>query len=148
MGQEASCRAWFQGRCSEGKALLETNHVLFRGEFRVKVPFREMRSVAAAGGELAIVGPDGELRLDLGASAPKWEEKILHPPSRLDKLGVKAASKVALVGKFDANFREELRERTGSEAVVPRAGMDLIIFSAASRKDLNALRALRAKVQP
>ncbi len=40
MGQETVCKARVHGKISQGKALLETDYVLFRGDFRVKIPFR------------------------------------------------------------------------------------------------------------
>ena len=54
------------------------------------------------------------LALKLGAAAPKWAEKILHPPSRLDKLGVKAGMRVSLVGVKDENLGSEIAERSAT----------------------------------
>ena len=42
----------------------------------------------------------------------KWAEKILHPKSRVEKLGVKSAMQVSLIGKFDDDFRKELGSAT------------------------------------
>ena len=39
MGNEARCKVRFGKQESEGKALLETSEVLFRGDFRLKIPF-------------------------------------------------------------------------------------------------------------
>lgn len=47
MGQEAVCRARFEGRESEGKAKLESADLRFAGDFRFTIPFREMRAVRA-----------------------------------------------------------------------------------------------------
>src|SRR5258708_38125365 len=89
--------------------MLETDYVLFRGDFRVKIPFQAMRQVRADGAWLKIEAPEGILELDLGAAAAvKWEQKILHPPSRLDKLGVKAGHKVAILGVVDKEIAKEL----------------------------------------
>jgi hypothetical protein len=49
------------------------------------------------------------LVLELGAEARKWAERIRNPPSRLDKLGVKATSAVALIGGKRAFASEDLR---------------------------------------
>ena len=76
-------------------------------------PFAKMTSVTAADGRLEIAAPDGDLQLELGAAAAKWARKILHPPQRLDKLGVKPASRVAVVGGFDQTFTAELSARVG-----------------------------------
>ena len=67
MGQEANCDAKLDGKVSQGKALLETDYVLFRGDFRMKIPFRAMKSVTAKGPWLEITSEEGKLSLQLGA---------------------------------------------------------------------------------
>ena len=54
MGQEARCTLRFGNKVSEGKALLETDELVFRGDggVRQRVPFSEMRSVEANDGDL------------------------------------------------------------------------------------------------
>jgi hypothetical protein len=54
MGQEAQCTARFKGESSEGKALLESDHLLFRGSFRLKIPFKDLKGVSAEGGALTL----------------------------------------------------------------------------------------------
>ena len=66
MGNEIVCRASLGAQTSEGKALLESDHLLFRGEFRCKVFFRDIAKVSADRGMLSLFGPEGELRLELG----------------------------------------------------------------------------------
>src|ERR1017187_6442345 len=90
MGQEKECRLRRGGRTLEGKALLETDHLLFRGAERRKISFSDLTGVAAPGGPLRLDWGGGRAEFELGAAAEKWAQKILHPPSRLDKLGVKA----------------------------------------------------------
>ena len=82
MGYEIDCRARFGNRDSEGKALLESDHVLFRGGFRCKILFRDLERVVAQNGALRLRGPEGELWLELGEKAAVWADKILHPKSR------------------------------------------------------------------
>src|SRR5215470_13403199 len=108
MGQEVACRARFEGKTSAGKAHLETDHVLFRGDFRVKIMFRDMKSVEPRDGWLEIVSPQASLDLHLGAASEKWAQKILHPPSRLDKLGVKPGMRVSVVGLKDEALNAEI----------------------------------------
>jgi hypothetical protein len=51
----------------EGKALLETGELIFRGaECRVKITFGEMQGVTAAGGELRIKTKDREFAFAVG----------------------------------------------------------------------------------
>jgi hypothetical protein len=40
MGQEVTCTARWGGKSVRGKALLETAEIIFRGEERLKIPFR------------------------------------------------------------------------------------------------------------
>src|SRR6202007_2047945 len=108
MGNEAICKVRFGKQESEGKALLETSEVLFRGDFRLKIPFSKIKSAKAVDGELRLQTAEGLAVLQLGGAAEKWREKILHPKSRIEKLGVKPGAKVSLVGKFDAEFLREL----------------------------------------
>jgi len=94
----------------EGKILLETSELLFRGpHYRLKIAFVEMRAVQAANGELRIDTKDGALAFEVGTVAQKWREKILHPKTRVQKLGVKDGTPVRLLGDFDADFMKELK---------------------------------------
>ena len=71
------------------------------------------------------------------AVAPKWVQKILNPPSLLDKLGIKPGQQVACKGKFDAAFLDELSTRV--EATTLRAGdgeYDLVLMLAQTPADL------------
>jgi hypothetical protein len=52
MGSELLCTVRSGGKTARGKALLETNEILFRGDFRLKVPFPSLTSVVARDGEL------------------------------------------------------------------------------------------------
>jgi hypothetical protein len=63
-------------------------------------------------GELRFHTEEGPGVLELGPAAEKWAEKILHPKSRVEKLGVKSAMQVSLIGKFDDDFRKELGSAT------------------------------------
>src|SRR5262245_39300433 len=106
MGNEAKCAARIGGKKDQGKALLETSELIFRGaECRVKIAFAEMKSMAAEDGELRIKTTGGEFAFAVGlAAAEKWREKILHPKTRAEKLGVKAGMRVAAVGAREAAF--------------------------------------------
>jgi len=110
MGYEVNCRARLGNQDSKGKALLESDHVLFRGGFRCKVVFRDLDKVVDQNGTLLLSGPEGELWLELGEKAAVWADKILHPKSRREKLGLKAGNHVASINLPDAQFRSELTE--------------------------------------
>ena len=138
MGKEAVCTVRFGKQVSQGKALLETAEILFRGDFRLKIPFASIKSVKAVDGELCVETPEGLAVFELGPAAEKWCEKILHPKSRLEKLGVKTGAKVSLLGEFDAEFLREIKEQT---TAVTRAKVakdcEWIFFAADSLKELS-----------
>ena len=79
MGNEAKCLVRFGKQQSEGKALLETSEILFRGDFRLKIPFSSIKSAKAVDGELSVQTPEGRAIFKLGDAAAKWCDKILHP---------------------------------------------------------------------
>ncbi|HEX2666574.1 MAG TPA: hypothetical protein VHM93_27345 [Candidatus Acidoferrum sp.] len=135
MGSEASCKLRFGERESEGKALLETSEIVFRGDFRLKVPFSTVKSAKAVDGELCLETAQGPAIFQLGATAEKWLEKILHPKSRIEKLGVKSGAKVAVIGKFDAKFLHEILALTKSVTKGQAARDADHVFFAANRKN-------------
>ena len=145
MGQELNCRMHYQGRTVAGKAHLEGDHILFRGEERLKIFFRDLRSVAAEGGALHLDFPGGPVSLELGAAAAKWAGKILHPPSRADKLGIKPGLAVRLVGQLDTGFHDDL---SCVELATGKAKADLIFLGAGDREALARLPRLKAGLKP
>jgi hypothetical protein len=115
VGNEANCVARFGKQKARGRALLETSEIIFRSEdgaLRLKFAFADIKSVAAAEGELRVEGPEGPAIFELGANAAKWCEKILHPKTRLEKLGIKPKAAVSLIGNLAADFLAELRSQT------------------------------------
>src|ERR1041384_3769067 len=98
MGNEAKCVLRREGKRYEGKALLETSELIFRGtDYRLKILFSDIKKVRAADGELEIKTKDSVAAFEVGSVAGKWLEKILHPKSRAEKLGVKTGTRVALL---------------------------------------------------
>jgi hypothetical protein len=129
MGREAMCHAKFGRESGEGKALLETDELLFRGAFRVNVPLREIQSVSADEGKLGVTWPGGRLVLDLGRGAEKWAQAIASPKTVVEKLGVKPGLKVVLVGRFETWFRTDVMNALGVKpGVKPVVGCDLVFI--------------------
>ncbi|HLZ50290.1 MAG TPA: hypothetical protein VKP61_06060 [Candidatus Acidoferrum sp.] len=138
MGSEVRCTARFGKEVSEGKALLESNEVLFRGDFRLKIPFASIKSAKAADGELRLETANGLVVFVLGSAAEKWREKILHPKTRIEKLGIKPGAKVVLIGGFDADFLDDLKALTGSTIRDKVSGdADAVFFMADLKKELS-----------
>jgi hypothetical protein len=140
MGQELTCSLCCGKRRIKGKALLETAEIIFRASnrsFRLRTAFAEIKSIKAVDGELRIQGSGDLAIFELGAKAEKWCEKILHPKSRFEKLGVKPGANVSLVGEFDKQFISEINACTENTAKgKPSAKSDCIFFAAESAKDL------------
>jgi hypothetical protein len=148
MGNEATCKVRFGNQESKGKALLETSEVLFRGDFRLKIPFSTIKSAKAVDGELRLQTAEGLAIFHLGPAAEKWCEKILHPKSRIEKLGVKPGANVSLLGSFDADFLEELGGLTKSLSKNKVAGnSEMIFFAADSKEDLAAASKIAKSMQ-
>jgi hypothetical protein len=148
VGVELKCTVRFGRQTSEGKALLETSEVFFRGAFRLKIPFASIKSAKAVDGELRLETANGLAVFEIGSAAEKWREKILHPKTRIEKIGLKPGTKVSLVGRFDADFLDELKTLapsvTKNKAVTDS---DTIFFSADSLKTLSALGKIAKSLQ-
>jgi len=133
MGQELKCRVEFGEQSSEGKALLESTEIIFRGAFRLKIAFQGILSMQASDGKLKIKFAEGLAVFHLGDKAEKWADRIRHPPSRLDKLGVKPHSKIQLIGKYGNDFKEELVIRG---AVLVKSKPDIAFLAVKQKDDL------------
>jgi hypothetical protein len=150
MGAEATCTAQFKGRAAAGKARLETEALQFRGgDLRLSIPFKQMSKITARGGTLSVTFPDGTATFDLGTAAPKWAEKIQHPPSRLQKIGVKADWRVSAIGVDDTAFLKELE---GAVAYLSIGRIfkdcDAIFFGVTKEAELARLEKLKGSLKP
>lgn len=149
MGKEIPGAVRIGKQRHQGKILLETSELSFRGsELRLKIPFGEIKSVRASGGELRIESKDGGKIFEVGAAAEKWCEKILHPKSRVDKLGVKAETRVKLVGSFDADFLDELK-KCDAEVLeaAGKIGAELTFLEIADARSLPAIAKCAGKIK-
>ena len=150
MGNEAMVTARFNGLTASGKARLETEVLQFRGgDLKLSIPFRQMSKVAARGGTLSVTFPDGAASFDLGAAAPKWADKILHPPSRLQKIGVKPDWRASAIGVADSAFLKELEAGIALLSIgrVLKAS-DAIFYGVTREAELSRLEKLKASLKP
>ena len=150
MGAEAMCTARFKRETASGKARLETETLLFRGgDLKLAIPFKQMSKVAARGGTLSVTFADGTASFDLGSAAPKWADKILHPPSRLQKIGVKSEWRVLAIGVDDDAFLKELGKAVAHVAFGRAVkGCDAIFFGVTNEAELTRLEKLKASLKP
>jgi len=150
MGAEATCKVRFRGAAVSGKARLETEILYFRGgDLKLAIAFKQMSKVTARGGTLSVTFPGGTASFDLGAAAPKWADKILHPPSRLQKIGVKPEWRVSAIGVDDTVFLKEL-EDASAQLSIGRAvkDSDAIFFGVTNEAELARLEKLKASLTP
>lgn len=140
MGAEAKCTATISGKKAVGKALLETDELIFRGEdVRLKIPYKSVSSIDAKDGVLHIAWLSGVASFELGPDAVKWADRIRNPPTRIDKLDVKPGQLVLFVGIRDSTLREEIETRGAMVLARPIQPVDAIFVAANERADLKRL---------
>jgi hypothetical protein len=118
MGAETACAVTFKGKTSTARVRLETNVLQVRGrDLELDVPFNTMKKVVAERGVLSFVHAGKTLKVAVGAAADRWLDKILHPPSRLTKIGVRPDWRAAIVGHVENEFVDELRAAIATVSV-------------------------------
>jgi len=155
MGDQARCTVRFESpgsplesvQQSVGNAHLETETLVFRGGFRLAIPFKEISAISATDGWVTVTFPGGVASFELGARAPRWLKAITQPKPLIDKLGVKPGMRVALVDVDDDKFREQLGRRAEVTDGIPQ-DCDLIFVAAPERAALAKLAALRHHLKP
>ncbi len=149
MGAEAKCRVTVGRTTADGKALLETDELIFRGgDLRLSIPYSTISAVDAKDGVLRVTSPDGIASFELGDAAVKWADKIRNPPRRIDKLGIKAGQRVLLVGLRDATFHEEIKTCGATVLARGTEPADAIFLAAHDRGDLDRLVTLQKFLAP
>lgn len=136
MGRDvAAVPARFADGEDVGRLQWEAPRLVFRGATRRVFEGIALRGVAADGGDLVLA--DGS-RFTLGAlQAARWASSIANPPGRLDKLGVKAGMRVAILDLDEPGFEAELAAR----AILTNAfnELDMLILGADSPEQLDRL---------
>jgi hypothetical protein len=148
MGLEAECTVRVGRRTSAGRALLETEALIFRGDFSLQIPFGSMRDISVDGDALVVKTDDQEARFEMGAPvADRWLRLIKEPKSLFEKLEVRQDMRVAVVDIRDSLFLTLLRERTAgvAEGRVPE-GVPVVFFGAETREALRKMQLLRARM--
>jgi hypothetical protein len=148
MGLEAECTVRVGRKTSTGKALLETETLIFRGDFSLQIAFGSMREVSVDGDALVVKTDDQEARFELGAPvAERWLRLIKEPRTLFEKLELRPDMRVAAVDVRDSLFITALRERTASvaEGRVPE-GVPVVFFGAETRDALRMIQLLRARM--
>ena len=133
MGKEAfDIRATLPDGDDVGRLQWEAPRLVFRAAERRVFEGEALKGVRAEGGDLVLAG--GE-RFALGeAQAAKWAQAIANPPGRLDKLGVKAGMRAAILDLDDPEFAAELATR--ASVVNELSGLDILVYGADSAQAL------------
>lgn len=148
MGNEAFCRIEVDGVEASVKALLETEELIVRGDLRMRMPFDELQDVRSNDGMLYVRWQAKHVTLELGPSADRWANKILHPKSVIDKLGIKPAQKISIVGgAVDDELLHDLQQRSGDLSRELRRDSDAIFLLAEGPADLLHLEKLKSSIK-
>jgi hypothetical protein len=150
MGAETTCTVRFNGQTASGTSRLETELLYFRGgDLKLTIPFKQMSKIVARAGTLTVTFPEGTASFALGAAAVKWADRILHPPSRLQKLGVKPDWRVSAINLVDAPFLAELEAAVAFLSIGRSAPESDAIFYGVSREaQLSRLEKLKRALKP
>jgi hypothetical protein len=135
MGYDAACTLHFDGRTTRGKAFLEQHDLIFRGPLRLAIPLKDITSAVAGDGALTVRFGRRTATFDLGGAAQRWASRITNPPSRLDKLGVKAGMAVLAAGAVHEDLLVEVDSRGARLVRRVMAGATDIVFYGADRRD-------------
>jgi hypothetical protein len=137
MGKEAQVRARLEGGVEDGRLQWESPRLIFRGATRVAFQGEALNGLKAEGADLVL--RSGE-RFTLGEpQAGRWAEAILNPPSRLDKLGVKAGQKLAILNLDDSDFEGELCGRAPPVGPAHLDDLDILFYGADSQAELDRI---------
>jgi hypothetical protein len=145
LGKEATVTAVFAEGAEEGRLQYEPPKLAFKGRERRVWDAEALKGVAAEGADLVLV--DGA-RFTVGEKqALAWVDAILNPKGRMDKIGVKAGMRAAVMGVKDPDLSGELAAK-GAVPVTELAELDLLFFAADSAQDLARIEALIPMLGP
>lgn len=149
MGAEITTRVSIGRNTFRAEVLLETSEIIIRGDERLKIPFKVMRSLAAKNGALSFTFGGKSLSIDLGNRAITWFKKISNPKSVMDKLGIKPDSVVSIINLPDKNFISEVKKITSKVTIrKPQKGSDLVFIEANIPKEVERLSSLKKFLKP
>lgn len=151
MGYDAACTLTVDGKKTRGTAWLEHKDLVFRGPTRLAIPLASISSATARDGTLHVTFGGRRAAFAIGDAAPKWARRITNPPSRLDKLGIKAGMAVAVLDVGDPSLEREIVDRGATLAGTTAGGAKsahVIFYGASDRSALAKLGALAKLVHP
>lgn len=110
MGLELKqCKAVIKAVKATGKLHVDSKQIEFRAkDVRWSVQVGKGTSAKVDGNKLVVRRGSKTATFDVGAKAEKWADKVVNPPTRATKLGLKSGSKVLLRGGLEDSFAQEL----------------------------------------
>jgi hypothetical protein len=150
MGYDAGCTIRIDGKRDRGTAWLEHKDLVFRGPFTLAIPLKDIRTASASGGTLHVRYGDKHVDLTIGRAAEKWAERIMNPPSRLAKLGIKPGMRLCVLGVDEAGFAAELESLGISWSTRPprNGACDAMFVGVETAADLDRLSMLAGTIAP
>ena len=148
MGREIVASATYDGRSGEVKALLESQGIILRAPMSLTIPRDGISGLSVEGEALVGQGPRGMFELGLGAvGAGKWKAALEKPlPTLADKLGLKAAMAVCVIGDADS---PELTAALAGVVAAPPEQAGLVIVCATDAEGLvQALERIAGSAAP
>lgn len=136
MGNEVVCMVKHEGKIAQVRALLETDRVILRGDIKATIPFDSLKRIDADHDVLYL----DKTELQLGAQAAKWQKKILHPPTLLEKLGLKVGMAVDVMGFDDLTWLSGFRPAT-------EPPFDAMLVRVENSQDLPIMEAVEGLIQ-
>ncbi len=143
MGNEVVCLADCDGVSGTAKILLETDELVVRSPFRLRIPFSSIKRLDARGGRLRVWWDTHVLSADIGREAERWSEKIRNPRTLVQKLGIRSGQKVSVVGRLDEGFIDQLQQCGVEIAKRVRRDSDIIFVRIDGRRQLDRLVGIR-----
>lgn len=150
MGQEAKCNARIAGKRATGRLQLESDKLLFRSpSARLDIPIGEIGKARAENGNLIISAKRQTHEFDLGKAAERWLNRIRHPKSLIDKLGVKPEALVTYLGHVDNSLMSELKKAQAKVSMMRASArdQDLIFLGVEKAAELRQIKGLDAKIK-
>jgi hypothetical protein len=102
VGREARCAASWGAQSGAVTVHLDANELTVRGAFRARAALASLRDVRAEGDTLRFRAGEDDVALRVGVAASRWAAAIAAPPPSLAaKLGIRAETRVLVVGAVD-----------------------------------------------
>ena len=99
--EQKNCVAIIKNAESTGSLHVDSNELSFRSaDLKWSIKVGKGTSARAEDGDLVVRRGSKSATFQVGSKAEKWVDKVLHPPSRGKKLGLKSGARYAISGRL------------------------------------------------